>query len=202
MVARAMQHVENFTENRTTHMTFNYTSLPGHRDCILVAWLPDSNAGHHFAQSDVFSVTDPEATKSNLISSISSTSLVSGTALRGLGTTVDTTSPASTTSELTIPSSPTSGIAPPVQSTTKVIPMEAIVGIVIGSFALLLSIVLALLIWRWRNRQKAKKSAPSRGFWRSLNKESPPVSQTLPAYTPTVPASSWELDGSCFHRWT
>ncbi len=42
MVARAMQHVENFTANRTTQMIFNYTSLPGHRDCILVAWLPDS----------------------------------------------------------------------------------------------------------------------------------------------------------------
>ncbi len=56
-------------------MTFNYTSLPGNRDCILLAWLPDSkyisdifrhvplsmfmsysSAGQHFAQSQgVFS---------------------------------------------------------------------------------------------------------------------------------------------------
>ncbi|SJL04610.1 uncharacterized protein ARMOST_07978 [Armillaria ostoyae] len=200
MVTRAMQPVENFTENRTTYMTFNYTSLPGKRDCILLAWLPDSNAGHHFAQSQVFSVTDPEATKSKPISSISSTSSVSRTALHRPGTTVDTAGPVSTTSESTNPSSPTPGTAPPVQSTTNVVPIETIVGIVIGSFSLLSSIVLALLIWRWRNRQKAKESAPSRAFWRSLNKKSPPASQTLPAYTPTVPLSSMELDESCFHR--
>ncbi len=99
MVAKTMQPVENFAANRTTYMTFNYTSLPGNRDCILLAWLPDSkyisdifrhvplsmfmsysSAGQHFAQSQVFSVTDPEATTSSTLISfgISTTSSVPG----------------------------------------------------------------------------------------------------------------------------
>ncbi|KAK0434943.1 hypothetical protein EV421DRAFT_1271701 [Armillaria borealis] len=78
MVAKTVQSVANFAAYRTAHMTFNYTSLPGNRDCILLAWLPDSNPGHHFAQSEVFSVTDPEATTSKPVSSrISSTLSVS-----------------------------------------------------------------------------------------------------------------------------
>ncbi|PBK80446.1 hypothetical protein ARMGADRAFT_78224 [Armillaria gallica] len=78
MVAKTMHHVANFAANRIAYMTFNYTSLPENRDCILLAWLPDADPGHHFAQSQVFSVTDPETTTSRLISSgISSTLSVS-----------------------------------------------------------------------------------------------------------------------------
>ncbi len=51
MVAKTMQHVANFAANRTAYMTFNYTSLPENRDCILLAWLPDaeyvSDIFHH-----------------------------------------------------------------------------------------------------------------------------------------------------------
>ncbi|KAK0228062.1 hypothetical protein IW262DRAFT_1455256 [Armillaria fumosa] len=141
MVPKTTPIVENFSANRTTYVTFtDDSSLPGNQDCILLAWLPDDHASHHFAQSKVFSVIDPEATKSDPISSISCTLSGSGTALRGMGP----ASPGSTTSKSTIPHSPTSGATPPMQSTTKFIPIEAIVDIVIGSFALLLSVVLAL----------------------------------------------------------
>ncbi|KAK0502763.1 hypothetical protein EDD18DRAFT_605758 [Armillaria luteobubalina] len=50
MIAETMQSVANFAANQTAYLTFNYTSLLGNRGCILLAWLPDSNPGHHFAQ--------------------------------------------------------------------------------------------------------------------------------------------------------
>ncbi|KAK0474975.1 hypothetical protein IW261DRAFT_1568462 [Armillaria novae-zelandiae] len=73
-----------------------------------------------------------------------------------------------------IPSSPASETTPPSKSTTKAISTEAIVGIAVGAFALLLSVLLALFIWRLRSRQKARESAPSRAFWRSLDKKNIP----------------------------
>ncbi|PBK80448.1 hypothetical protein ARMGADRAFT_1040075 [Armillaria gallica] len=169
MVAKTMKPVENFTENRTTHMTFNYTSLPGNRDCILLAWLPDSNAGQHFAQSQVFSVTDPEATTSStLISSgISTTSSVSGTVPPGLGTTPtspivvnSTPSPKLTTPKSTIPSSPTSSVSEMAFSASlnHASHTGIIVGIVFGVLAL--GCVVSTSIYVLILRRRSKAAAP------------------------------------------
>ncbi|KAK0225234.1 hypothetical protein EDD85DRAFT_980796 [Armillaria nabsnona] len=166
MVAKTMQPVEKFAENRTTYMTFNYTSLPGNRDCILVAWLPDSNAGQHFAQSRVFSVTDPEATTSSTLISfgISTTSSISGTAPPGLGATPtppivvnSTPSPNLTTSKSTIPSSPTSSVSGMASSASlnHASHTGIIVGIVFGVLALGCVVSTSIYVLILRRRLKA-----------------------------------------------
>ncbi|KAK0210318.1 hypothetical protein DFS33DRAFT_279436 [Desarmillaria ectypa] len=117
-----------------------------------------------------------------------------------------TPSPESTASESTlssIPSSPTSsvsGTAPPMQSTTKAMLAEAIIGAVIGLFALL-SIVFALLVWR-RNRRKSKESAPSRAFGGYLDRNDSLISDFACIHATGLPNhwSSLRLDGSCFHK--
>ncbi|KAK0502761.1 hypothetical protein EDD18DRAFT_605694 [Armillaria luteobubalina] len=170
MVAKTMQRVENFAANRTQYMIFNYTSLTNNQDCILLAWLPDSSAGHHFAQSQVFSVTDPEArTLSTPISSgISSTLSVSGTAPHELGTTptppwivVDSTlSPKLTTPKSIVPSSPTSSVSGMAASAS---PDPAphtgiIVGVVLGVLAL--GCVVSTSIYILILRRRLKEATP------------------------------------------
>ncbi|SJL04609.1 uncharacterized protein ARMOST_07977 [Armillaria ostoyae] len=185
MVAKTMQPVENFAANRTAYMAFNYTSLPGNRDCILLAWLPDSkyvsdilhhaplsmfmshiSAGHHFAQSQVFSVTDPEATTSSTLisSSISTSSSVSGTAPLGLGATPtppivvnSTPSPELTTPKSTTPSSPTSSVSG-MASSTSLNPAShtgIIVGVVFGVLAFVCAVSTSIYVLILRRRLKA-----------------------------------------------
>ncbi|SJL04608.1 uncharacterized protein ARMOST_07976 [Armillaria ostoyae] len=170
MVAKTMQSVANFAANRTAHMTFNYTSLPGNRDCILLAWLPDSNPGHHFAQSQVFSVTDPEATTSKPISSrISSTLSVSRSTYHAVAATP--TSPIvvyrpnseSTASESTlsdIPSSPTSSVSgtAPNASPNPASHTGIIVGVVLGVLAL--GCVVSTSIYVLFRQRRSKAVAP------------------------------------------
>ncbi|KAK0434898.1 hypothetical protein EV421DRAFT_1908996 [Armillaria borealis] len=179
VAATANQVVANFTADRNVNMTFNYTS-PFGKDCILLAWIPQAEPRNKFAQSEPFSVTDgrpgitgtPEPTVTVL------SSMVPGI----IPTTSNSISSVSgTTSSLT---------SPPVSRTgQKAIPTEAVVGAVIGSFVLL-SIVSAaafIILWRRRNR-KLKESAPSRAFWRYLDRKGPPISrrpvrEPLPVYT-------------------
>ncbi|KAK0228064.1 hypothetical protein IW262DRAFT_1348764 [Armillaria fumosa] len=162
MVAKTMQSVADFAANRTAHLTFNYTSLPGNRDCILLAWLPDSNPGHHFAQSEVFSVTDPQATTSKPIpSGISSTLSVSGAAPLGLGATptsvVVNTSGSFESTPSDLPSSTTSSISGTASSSS---PKPAshtsiIVGVVLGVLALGGVISTAIFVLFRQRRSKA-----------------------------------------------
>ncbi|KAK0227995.1 hypothetical protein IW262DRAFT_1455195 [Armillaria fumosa] len=184
MVATTIKVMENFTADRTVDMTFNYTS-PSGKDCILLAWLPEAQPSNKFAQSEPFSVIGgrpgipgtpgPEASSSTVIEAFSTTSNP---------TTSDFTPSISGTAP-SFTSSPAPGNT---QLTTKAIPTEAIVGAVIGAFVLLsiISAALFVLLWRRRNR-KLKESAPSRAFWRYLDRKGPPISrpvrETLPAYT-------------------
>ncbi|KAK0228063.1 hypothetical protein IW262DRAFT_1532186 [Armillaria fumosa] len=168
MVAKTMQPVENFAANQTEYMTFNYTSLPGNRDCILLAWLPDSKSSF-CPESGVFS---DRSRSDNFIhaifSGISSTLSVSGTAPHGLGTTptpprivVDSTlSPKLTTPKSIIPSSPTSsvtgaaaGASPDPASHTGII-----VGIVLG--VLTLGCMAYMSIYVLILRRRLKEAAP------------------------------------------
>ncbi|PBK64484.1 hypothetical protein ARMSODRAFT_1087906 [Armillaria solidipes] len=164
--ATANQVVAAFIADRIVNMTFNYSSSFG-KECILLAWIPQAKPHNKFAQSEPFSVTSGRSSPTS-----ESTTLVS---------TVRSTSP--TTSSLTSPSD--SGTA---QSTTKAIPTEAVVGVVIGSFVLLsiVSGAVFIILWRRRNR-KLKESAPSRAFWRYLDRKGPPISrpvrEPLPVYT-------------------
>ncbi|KAK0474974.1 hypothetical protein IW261DRAFT_1498034 [Armillaria novae-zelandiae] len=165
MVAKTMRPVANFAANQTAHLTFNYTSLPGNRDCILLAWLPDSSPGRHFAQSDVFSVADPEATTSGHVpSGISSTLSGSRAAPLGLGATrtsamVNTAgSPESTLSGL--PSSPASSVSGTASSsspnpTSRTI---IIVGVVLGVLAL--GCVISSFIFLLFRQRRLKAAAP------------------------------------------
>ncbi|KAK0225235.1 hypothetical protein EDD85DRAFT_225762 [Armillaria nabsnona] len=167
MVAKKKQHVANFAANRTAYMTFNYTSLPENRDCILLAWLPDADPGHHFAQSQVFSVTDPETTTSRLISSgISSTLSVSRTTHQTLGATptspivMDPESPTSKSTFLDIPSSPTSSVSgtAPNASPNPASHTGIIVGVVLGMLAL--GCVVSTSIYVLFRQRRSKAAAP------------------------------------------
>ncbi|KAK0474973.1 hypothetical protein IW261DRAFT_1610494 [Armillaria novae-zelandiae] len=185
MVAETVQPVEKFAANRTEYMTFNYTSLPGNRDCILLAWLPDSSAGHHFAQSQVFSVTDPETTTSSTLiySGISSTSSKPGTTLLGLGATSTvprivnyTLNPKLGSPKSTVSSSPTSSIS---ATATSASPNPAphtgiIVGVVLGVLALgyVVSVSIYVLILRRRLKEAAPLLRPQ---------DSPAPSLTTPS---------------------
>ncbi|PBK64434.1 hypothetical protein ARMSODRAFT_978995 [Armillaria solidipes] len=170
--------VDNFTVDQIVDITFNYTS-PSGKDCNLVAWLQE--LCHCFAKTEQIAVppdhkeTASKSTFSDSVFPSKSTSAVT-TAPSGQGATPTLSVVMDMPSLESISSSRASGTAAPEQSTTKAIPTEAIVGIVIGSFALLLSLVFALLVWRRRSRQKAIESAPSRAFWRSLGMKSPPLS--------------------------
>ncbi|SJL04656.1 uncharacterized protein ARMOST_08024 [Armillaria ostoyae] len=189
VAASANQVVANFTADRKVNMTLNCTTLfgPGEPDCILLAWLPQAQPRNNFAESEPFSVTSGSYTNvampSESTPSRSTFPITSPTASNP--TTSNSLSSASgDTYSLVSPSG--SGTA---QSTTKAIPTEAVVGAVIGSFVLL-SIVSAaafIILWRRRNR-KLKESAPSRAFWRYLDRKGPPISrrpvrEPLPAYT-------------------
>ncbi|SJL04607.1 uncharacterized protein ARMOST_07975 [Armillaria ostoyae] len=169
--------VDNFTADRIVDITFNYTS-PSGKDCNLVAWLQE--LCHCSAKPELIPMNsdrDSRQTASKSSSESGISPYFTPTPHSGLGATPTLTDMMNIPKvESTIPSSPASGIAPPGKSTTKAIPTEAIVGIAIGSFAFLLSILLALFVWRRRSRQKAIESAPSRAFWRSLDKKSPPLS--------------------------
>ncbi|KAK0225173.1 hypothetical protein EDD85DRAFT_856704 [Armillaria nabsnona] len=151
-------------------MTFNYTS-PSEKDCLLLAWLPQAQPRNHFAESERFSVTSGIYT--NAAAPTSNPTMSSPTA-----------SVSGTTSSLT-----SSQVSGPTQSTEKAIPTEAVVGAVIGSFVLLSIVSAALFIILWRRRKrKLKESAPSRAFWRYLDRKGPPISrrpvrEPLPAYT-------------------
>ncbi|KAK0434942.1 hypothetical protein EV421DRAFT_1740578 [Armillaria borealis] len=138
MVAKTMQPVEIFATNRTAYMVFNYTSLPGNRDCILLAWLPDSN--------------------------ISTTSSVSGTAPLGLGATPtppivvnSTPSPELTTPKSTTPSSPISSVSG-TASSTSLNPAShtgIIVGVVFGVLAFGCAVSTSIYVLILRRRLKA-----------------------------------------------
>ncbi|PBK64436.1 hypothetical protein ARMSODRAFT_978997 [Armillaria solidipes] len=138
MVAKTMQPVENFATNRTAYMVFNYTSLPGNRNCTLLAWLPDSN--------------------------ISTTSSVSGTAPLGLGATPtppivvnSTPRPELTTPKSTTPSSPTSSVSG-TASSTSLNPAShtgIIVGVVFGVLAFGCAVSTSIYVLILRRRLKA-----------------------------------------------
>ncbi|PBK87515.1 hypothetical protein ARMGADRAFT_1085529 [Armillaria gallica] len=176
VAATTNQVVENFTADRIVNMIFNCTTPFGRSDCILLAWLPQHVPRNNFAQSEPFSVKDGRPGISVMPSK--SALLVTSTVP---GTIPTTSSPTTSTSTSSVPGTG--------QSTTKAIPTEAVVGAVIGSFVLL-SIVFAavfIMLWRRRNR-KLKESAPSRAFWRYLDRKGPPISrrsvrEPLPAYT-------------------
>ncbi|KAK0225236.1 hypothetical protein EDD85DRAFT_225777 [Armillaria nabsnona] len=166
--------VDNFTADRIVDITFNHTN-PSGNDCNLVTWLQEL--------CHCFTKPEPIPVNSDLESSKTASKFSSESDSPPKITSAAMTSPSGPgvmmnmpNVEPNIPSSPSSGSATPGQSTTKAIPAEAIVGIAIGSFAFLLSILLALVVWRRRRRQKAIESAPSRVFWRSVDKKSPSVS--------------------------
>ncbi|KAK0502764.1 hypothetical protein EDD18DRAFT_1421003 [Armillaria luteobubalina] len=166
---------DNFAADRSIDITFNLTS-PSGKDCNLLAWLlpepcPCSDKVEHPNGDDKHTTS-----KSNSESGASRTTTPAVmTSSSGPGATSTFVMMGMMPIESTIPSSLPSETTSPGQSTTKAIPTEAIVAIAVGAFAFLLSVSLAFFVWRRRSRQKAKESAPSRIFWRSLDKKSSPV---------------------------
>ncbi|KAK0474913.1 hypothetical protein IW261DRAFT_1568406 [Armillaria novae-zelandiae] len=197
IAATMIEGVENFTADRVVNMTFNYTSTSG-KNCILYAWVPQAAEPRSgFAHSEPFSVTGGSTPHSAAVSigGGSFTAFVLTTSIPAASNPT-TSSPAASNPTTSSPTSSSLSIAPsftssPVpgntQSTTKAVPTEAVVGAVIGAFALF-SIVSAALFLRLRRRRNRKlESAPSRAFWRYLDRKGPsishPVRETLPPYT-------------------
>ncbi|KAK0183920.1 hypothetical protein F5146DRAFT_53321 [Armillaria mellea] len=190
--------VGGFAADQIINITLCCTT-PSGKDCNLFSWLQELCPCFAKPELSVGDPTGQTASKSTSESDVSPkpTSKVS-TSLFGPGEATPTVPVAMNmpNSGATIPSesgsSPSAYVllclvpshhdkiiphstATPGRSKTKAIPPETIVGIAVGSFAFLLSMLLAFFVWQRRNSQKAKESAPSRVFWRSLDGKSPPV---------------------------
>ncbi|KAK0458467.1 uncharacterized protein EV420DRAFT_356687 [Desarmillaria tabescens] len=194
MVATTTRVVDNFTADLTAVMTFNYTSTSD-KDCILIAWISGTEPHNQFTQSEPFSVgSKPRMTTP------------SSESIPVVSTPTPSKSTYSSTTLSPITPSPIPSVLGTAQPTKKAIPTDVIVGIVIGSVALLsmVSTTVFIVLWRRRNR-KLKNSAPSRAFWKQFDRKGPPISQPvrqpLPAYTqgrtyqrPAVRPPSLKLD--------
>ncbi|KAK0502701.1 hypothetical protein EDD18DRAFT_602792 [Armillaria luteobubalina] len=192
-VASATQNVANFTTDRVVNMTFNCTSLDG-KGCKVLAWLPLADPRNSFSQSEPFSVisghlrilgTPVSAPSSPTVTAFLFTT--SGPDASSPTTPSPTTSDSTPSVSSTVPRITSTPVPGSTQSTTKAMPIEAVVGAVIGAFVLLSIVSAALFFLLWRRRSRKLQSAPSRAFWRYLDRKAPPISrpirEPLPAYT-------------------
>ncbi|KAK0434900.1 hypothetical protein EV421DRAFT_1838026 [Armillaria borealis] len=134
------QVVVNFTADRIVNMTFNHTSSSG-KDCILLAWIPQSEPHNNFAQSEPFSVTGGNYTPTPTTNDIRTTATPN---------VIRTTSSPTTSNSTSSVSGTASNVPPKPASHTGVI-----VGGVLGILTLGCMVAASIYVLRWRRKSKA-----------------------------------------------